>query len=206
MSTTEMSQDMSDTPLAERSENDFEWLHHAFTVETRTKAKALDAEGASNERHSVRVLELGGGKSIIVDFRKFYEVGLMEQVSIVKRGVNARLVDVLAASMHIPKEKLISTLGLTIATIQRKSHQQAALSSNESSLVVGVGKLIGQVQKMVDESGTSENFDAARWVAQWWDQHLPALNGGCPRDFMDTAEGQAMVSLLLGRLQSAVYA
>ncbi|MET3466514.1 antitoxin Xre/MbcA/ParS toxin-binding domain-containing protein [Variovorax atrisoli] len=201
-----MNQEISDARSAARSENDFEWLHHAFTLEKRTRAKALGAEGASNKRHSVAVVAIGGDKSITVDFRKFYEVGPMEQVCIVKRGVNACLVDVLAVSMQMPKEKLISTLGLTRATIQRKSRQQAALSSNESSRVVGVGKLIGQVQMMADESGTSEDFDAAAWMAQWWDQPLPALNGGCPRDLMDTAEGQVMVSLLLGRLQRAVYA
>ncbi|KQU86320.1 hypothetical protein ASC78_26305 [Variovorax sp. Root318D1] len=107
--------------------------------------------------------------------------------------------------MQMPKEKLIGTLGLARATIQRKSSQQTALSSEESSRVMGVSKLIGQAQAMVEESGAPEDFDAATWVAQWLDQPLPALNGRRPGDLMDTAEGQAMVSQLLGRLQSGAY-
>jgi len=189
-----------------KTRHDLEWLHHAFTVEKHPEAKAVDTERASDDQRSVAVWELDGDKRVTVDFRKFYEADPLDQIEIVKRGVNARLVDVLATSMHIPKEKLIDTLGLTRTTIQRKSRQQKALSSDESSRVVGLSKLIGQVQAMVQESGAPEDFDAAAWLAQWLDQSLPALNGECPGDLMDTAEGQAMVSQLLGRLQSAAYA
>ena len=69
-----------------------------------------------------------------------------------------------------------------------------------------MSKLIGQAQAMVDEAGAMEGVDPAAWIAQWLDQPLPALNHHRPRDLMDTAEGQAMVSQLLGRLQSGVYA
>ena len=182
---------------------DFEWLHHAFTFEKKKKGTALRTNGS---RDGIAVVDIGGGKKVSVDFRRFYEADPMEQVCIVKRGVNARLVDVLAESMQMPKGKLISALGLSAASLQRKSSVQAALSSNESSRVVGMGKLIGQAQVMVEESGEADGFDPAVWVGHWLDQPVPALSGGRPCDLMDTAEGQAVVSQLLGRLRSGVYA
>ena len=184
----------------------FEWLHHAFSLGKRIGCGAPSMTRASGNRRGAAIVDIGGGECVTVDFRRFYEADPMEQVCIVKRGVNARLVDVLAASMQMPKEKLISTLGLARATIQRKSSLQTALSSDESSRVIGVSKLIGQAQAMVEESGALEDFDAAAWIAQWLDQPLPVLNGRRPGDLMDTAEGQAMVSQLLGRLQSGAYA
>jgi putative toxin-antitoxin system antitoxin component (TIGR02293 family) len=188
----------------EEVRNDLEWLHHAFTPEKRAQSKALSTVHVRSERRGVAIVGTDGSKSF-VDFRRFYEAAPMEQVCVVKRGVNARLIDVLATSMQIPKAKLIGTLGLARATIQRKCRQQTALSSDETSRVIGMSKLIGQVQAMVDEAGAVENFAPAAWAAQWLDQTLPALNGRRPRELMDTAEGQAAVSQLLGRLQSGAY-
>lgn len=192
--------------LIRTEEQDFEWLHHAFALGKRREAESLSEGRTSDDHHGPAILEVGGDKFVAVDFRKFYDASLMQQVCIVKRGINARLVDVLATLMQMPKARLIDMLGLTRATVIRKSHQQVALSSDESSRVMGLSKLIGQVQVMVEESGTPEDFDAAAWVSQWLDQPLPALNGGRPGDLMDTAEGQTIVSQVLRRLRSAAYA
>lgn len=206
MSRTDESKGMSETSSVGEAGYDFEWLHHAFTLEKRTGCEALGTTRANGNRRGIAVVNVGGAEYVTVDFRRFYEADPMEQVSIVKRGVNARMLDVLAASMRMPKEKLVITLGLARATIQRKSRLQAALSSDESSRVIGVTKLIGQAQAMVEESGAPEDFDAAVWIAHWLDQPLPALNGRRPGDLMDTAEGRAMVSQLLERSRSGAYA
>ncbi|WP_176668768.1 MbcA/ParS/Xre antitoxin family protein [Variovorax sp. SG517] len=56
-------------------------------------------------------------------------------------------------------------------------------------------------------TGTADlDCTGANRVAQWLDQPLSALNGQRPGDLMDTAEGQAMVSRLLSRIQSGAYA
>lgn len=185
---------------------DLEWLHHDFIIpewllEPKTRLTRWNL-GTTELKSKRSPLDL----DFRIDFRQIYEADPLEQIYIVKRGVNACLVDVLALSMKMPKDKLIGTLGLGRATIQRKSNQQAALSSDESSRVMGVSKLIGQAQAMVEASGAMEAFDAAAWVAQWLDQPLPALNNRRPAELMDTAEGQAMVSQLLGRIQSGAYA
>jgi uncharacterized protein (DUF2384 family) len=66
-------------------------------------------------------------------------------------------------------------------------------------------RLVGQVQQMVAESGDLEGFDAATWVAQWLERPLPALGDKKPSDLMDTADGQALVSKLVARMQTGAY-
>lgn len=206
MPITEMSKEMPNAFPLKKTEHDFEWLHHTFTLDWNKEAKDIGARLASYSLRGAAILDVNADRFVIVNFRKFYDASPMEQVCIVKRGINARLVDVLATLMQISTEKLIDTLGLASATIRRKSRQQMALSCDESSRVMGVSKLIGQAQAMVEESGAPEDFDVAAWFAQWLDQPLPALDGGHPRDLMDTAEGQAVLSQMLRRLQSAAYA
>ena len=123
----------------------------------------------------------------------------------VKRGLDTVVLRELADSMQMPKESLYVTLGLPRASMQRKFKQDLRLSPDESSRVLGMTRLIGQVQAMVEESGNPEGFDAASWVADWLDKELPALKGRKPAEFMDTAEGQTMVSQILARMQSGAY-
>ena len=59
---------------------------------------------------------------------------------------------------------------------------------------------------MVEESGDPRGFNAAPWVARWLEEPLAALGGRKPRELMDTAEGQAVVSNMLARAQSGAYA
>ena len=191
MSKADVNQEMRCASLFRDVGSDFEWLHGPFTLGKYANGRA--------------VVGLDGEKYVIVDFRKFHEVDLVERVCIVKRGINARLVDLLASSMKISTAKLSSILGFAKTSIRRKSRQQAALSSAESSRIMGMGKLIGQVQVMVEESSETGEMDPAAWIGHWLDQPLPALGGVCPRDFMDSTEGQAIVSQLLGRMQSGAY-
>jgi uncharacterized protein (DUF2384 family) len=58
---------------------------------------------------------------------------------------------------------------------------------------------------LVHESGGAADFDAERWVIEWLARPLPALGGRRPGEFMDTAEGCALVSDLLAQQQSSAY-
>jgi uncharacterized protein (DUF2384 family) len=80
------------------------------------------------------------------------------------------------------------------------------LSKAEVEKLNAVMNLIAQVQAMVDESGEPSGFDSARWVRQWLQRPVPALGGRRPAEFMDTAEGRALVSRLLAMAQSGAYA
>jgi len=139
------------------------------------------------------------------NFRQVFEADAMERVRIVKLGVPASVVEVMARRMAMPKEKLVGTLGLARATIDRKARENKPLSSDESSRVLGMARLVGQVQAMVEESGNPAGFNAAEWVARWLEKPLPALGGQRPADLMDTPEGQGIVSQVVARMQSGAY-
>jgi len=66
--------------------------------------------------------------------------------------------------------------------------------------------LVAPVRRLVQESGGPETFDAETWAAAWLDRPLPALNGKCPAEYMDTADGRMLVANLLTRQQSGAYA
>lgn len=139
------------------------------------------------------------------DFSKLYCAEPMERVQMIKCGAPAQMVEVLARRMHVPKEKLFSTLGLARATVNRKVIENKPLSSDETARVLGLARLVGQVETLIQESGDGQGFDAAQWLAQWLDQPLPALGGQRPNSLMDTQDGQAIVSSLLARMQSGAY-
>lgn len=97
-------------------------------------------------------------------------------------------------------------LGLPRATIVRKSKAHQKLSTEQAERVVGLSKLIGQVQTMVEQSGEPEGFDAAHWVAQWIERPNAALGGRRPAELMDTVAGQDLVGSVLAKMQSGAYA
>ena len=135
-----------------------------------------------------------------------YRADPMERVELVKTGVPAAGFVALASNMHMPKERLASTLGLARATVDRKIRDNKILSPDESSRVLGMASLVGQVQSLVAESGDAQDFDAGAWVSNWLERPVPALGDRRPAELMDTSEGQAIVSRLVAQMQSGAYA
>jgi putative toxin-antitoxin system antitoxin component (TIGR02293 family) len=129
-----------------------------------------------------------------------------DRIVTIKRGVPASHIKLLAARMNTSKEFLIDALGLTRATFNRKVRENKKLSQDESERVLGVDYLIGQIENMVKESGNPTGFDAAKWVSQWLNSPLPALGNKKPASYMDTVEGQKLVSNFLAMAQSGAYA
>ena len=140
-----------------------------------------------------------------LNFLTLYRADAMERISIVKRGMPASAVDVMAKRMAVSKERLVTTLGMARATVDRKAKDNKPLSKDDSARLLGMARLVGQVQQMVSESGDPEGFDAAAWVAQWLESPLPALGGEKPAAFMDTADGQALVATIVARMQTGAY-
>lgn len=146
---------------------------------------------------------LGSGRLSCV---ALYRAEPLERIELVKAGVMARDVPVLGRRMDLSNERLYAVLGLSRSTVDRKVREDKPLSRDEGERVLGLARLIGQVDAMVAESGNAAGFDAAPWLARWLDEPLPALGGRPPSDYMDTAEGQTLVADMLLRLQSGAYA
>jgi uncharacterized protein (DUF2384 family) len=108
--------------------------------------------------------------------------------------------------MSVPRERLYVWLGIPRTTANRKLNKGETLSQDESERALGMARLVGEVQRIVVESGEPEGFDAARWTADWLEEANAALGGYRPGEFMDTADGRALVSGLVAQMQSAAYA
>lgn len=135
-----------------------------------------------------------------------HRVDPQARIALIRQGIPAAMIGNLSARMGISKESLLASLGLSRATISRKEKDATVLSKDESERVLGIETLIGIVQAMVEQSGNPDGFDAARWMAGWLNQPLPALAGATPASYMDTFEGQKLVGELLAMSQSGAYA
>ncbi|MET0312062.1 MAG: antitoxin Xre/MbcA/ParS toxin-binding domain-containing protein [Burkholderiaceae bacterium] len=164
-------------------------------------AKLQSAKGTSIWIEKSRTVVLRNA-----DYLSLFREDPLAQVGLLKQGVAPTVIDGLAGGMNVSRDKLLATLGLKRETIRRRAKENQALSTEESSRVLGISRLIGQVQAMVESSGNPEGFDAAAWVGKWLDQPLPALGHQRPAELMDTAEGQAIVANMVLRSQSSAYA
>jgi len=98
-------------------------------------------------------------------------------------------------------------VGLARSTVERKLAARGRLSEAESEKLVGLSRLIGQVDAMVRESGEAPvGFDAARWFAAWMGEPVAALGGLRPQQLLDTADGREALATLLLQMRSGVYA
>lgn len=130
----------------------------------------------------------------------------LERIRLIRNGVPAAALVRTSQEMGLSKEKVMALLHFTRATVNRRLKAQDVLPADYSERVIGLQKLIGQVEIMVGQSGDATGFDAAQWVAAWLEQPVAALGYARPAEFMDTVEGQELVSSLLAKMQSGAYA
>lgn len=146
-----------------------------------------------------------GGANVITLAKSLCEASPAERVSLIRNGVPISQITDLSEAMHVSRERLMKLLNMPKGLFRRKDCQEATLSAELSERVIGLLRLIGQVAAIVDESGSPQQFDAARWMGEWLEQPVLALQGGTPGDYMDTLTGQALVSSLLLQSQAGVF-
>jgi len=128
------------------------------------------------------------------------------RIETIRRGIPASSVATLASRLGKSKAYVVSMLGLSGSSIRRKEREGVALSSNETERLLGVEILIATVQTLVEQSGNPVDFNASHWVSDWLSRPLPALAGATPASYMDTFEGQKIVTQLVTLSQSGAYA
>lgn len=160
--------------------------------------------GSRTAQHTTEPVALVGEANAIGV--SLYRAADQEYVDKIRAGVPASYVIKLARDLRFSRESFLHTLHFPASTIERKIQKSERLSSEQSERLLGVARLIGQVQEMVAQSGNPEGFEASQWLGQWLNRPLPALGGEKPGDYMDTIAGQQVVSRLLAQIQSGAYA
>lgn len=141
-----------------------------------------------------------------LSFATIYRVEPIDRIQLIRNGVPARYINVISDSMGITKETLFKFLNLPKSTIDKKSVANQMLPIEQGERLIGMAKLVGQVETIVSESGNPDGFDAAKWVASWLEKPSPALGGEKPSAYLDTVSGQEMISDLLAKIQTGAYA
>ena len=167
----------------------------------RAGSRTAGAEQAMFARLMNGQLGLDSGAFMVIE-----RAGSLERAESVRHGLSPRLFVNLAASLRLSQAILLDNLGLPHSTMKRKTQHDEVLGRLESERVMGVARLVGLVQSMVEESGNPEGFDAAEWLGRWIQAPVPALGGRTPADLLDTAAGQEEVARLLRQAQAGVYA
>lgn len=139
-------------------------------------------------------------------YAMIFKATALERIEIMRAGIPAASVHETGTDMGMSEARLLAMLALKPVTVQRCRKSDALLPPAYSERIIGLYRLIGQVESMVAESGDASGFRAARWLADWLTQPLGALNHAKPADFMDTMEGQRVVARLLAKLPSGAYA
>lgn len=147
-----------------------------------------------------------GGRSRKVEYAEVFKADPMVRIQAIKKGIPAAYVVRVANDLHVTQEQLTRSLGLPFSTISRKVRSGQNLTTDQAERLVGLSRLVGQVQTMVEQSGDPAGFDAAEWVGKWIARPNPALGGQRPVEFMDTAEGQDIVGGLLAKMSSGAAA
>ncbi len=139
-------------------------------------------------------------------YLELFRASPLERVGLIKRGIRATEAKRIMADLAMGQGVTLKALKLSPATVNKKAKQDQSLSPEETERVIGIAKLVGQIESMIQESGDPERFDAAGWLSRWLRDPLAAFGGERPIDLMDTMEGQAMVATALAQLQTGAYA
>ncbi|GAD22077.1 antitoxin Xre/MbcA/ParS toxin-binding domain-containing protein [Acidovorax sp. MR-S7] len=130
-----------------------------------------------------------------------------QMVEIEREGVAGTFIADLSKRMDLPSSRMFAMLRIPPATAARKSASGALVDGRAGLAAVGMIKLLGIAQNIVQDSTSDEarNFDTVRWLGQWIERPQPALGGRKPADYLDTPTGQDIVAKLLGAMRSGAY-
>lgn len=138
-------------------------------------------------------------------FKTLYAASCTEFLAAVQSGVPAASIAELAVALDLPLATLSEALDVPSSTARRKAKNDEVLSPSQGERVLGLQKLIGQIQLMVEQGGDPTGFDVFGWTGQWLSRRVPALGGEYPIQYLRTIAGQAALSDLLTRNISGTY-
>jgi len=169
-------------------------------VQTKPRAKTNTAP------KKIGLKPIAKTRGFSVKFFQIYSASATDRVNLIRKGVPAQWIVSTAKEMGVTQERVVTLLNFPKSTTTRKISTRQHLTREHSERMIGLQKLIGHVESIMEQSGADVNFDAAHWVSQWLEQPVPALGNAKPAEYMDTLEGQSLVSSLISKMQSGAYA
>ena len=131
-----------------------------------------------------------------------------DRIALVRSGVRAEDVPALIEALNLPAPSVLEALQIARTSLARRIAQRSVLAPDESERVVGLVTLIGQVSRMLQDSGVPESkavSQGATWLGAWMAAPNNALGGERPLAYLDTAEGRGLVSRVLGAMEAGTY-
>ena len=83
---------------------------------------------------------------------------------------------------------------------------EGKLAKKHSNRTQAEADLLRLVEKVIQESGDAESFNASAWLKRWLSTPNPALNSATPNSYLGTKEGRSLVAGLLEKMQSGAFA
>lgn len=157
-------------------------------------AQASAQAGKARARGSRHAGELHPVRRLIAN-AKSAELSPANLVHAVQGGLPVQELRDLQASLAVPMEKLAPMLGISKATLHRRTSAQR-LGPAESDRVIRFARLMG---KAVEVMESEEN------ARQWLNSPQAGLGGAVPLDYAETEVGAREVEDLLGRIEFGVY-
>lgn len=164
----------------------------ATTPTAKTRAKAPIAARA---------------ESVDAYVKKVISANSEQLMELEQEGVPGTFITGLSERLNVPKQRMYGVLGISKATAERKATKSGKLTGASGYAALGMAKLLGIAQEIVDNSTAEEanGFDAAAWLGEWIERPQPALGGRKPAEMLKTPTGIKVVARLLGSLESGAY-
>ena len=118
-------------------------------------------------------------------------------MQLMRSGIPAAVVPVLAHELGITQEKLLQHLNLPASTVKRRISQKTSLSSLEQDRIYRATRILERATQVL-----GDEVSAQKWVLK----NVRSLGGECPFSLLDTAAGYELVLDILGRIEYGVPA
>lgn len=169
--------------------------------------KPLPATKRATTKSAKALLSYKRSQGVDAYLKQVHEATPVQMVEIERLGVAGTFITDLSKRMELPSSRVFAMLRIPPATAARKSATGAVVDGRAGLAAIGMIKLLGIAQDIVQDSTAAEakNFDTVKWLGQWIERPQPALGGGKPADYLDTPTGVEIVAKLLGAMRSGAY-
>ena len=120
--------------------------------------------------------------------------------AVARGGLRMRLARQLADDMRIPWKVVDAWIGARRTATRAKPYLMA-LEAPQAETLLGIARLIGQAEVVVERSGDPPGFQGAPWMGKWLQTHHQTL-GTRPDQFISTAADRKVLSDLFARYES----